>query len=59
MEGYLKKCNSPKALLIGGSHERHTLKGPDGEPEYDGEEDNEEYEESMEELRFLFDSYNW
>lgn len=30
------------------------IKDPDGEPEYDGE-----YEESMEELRFLFDSYNW
>ncbi len=35
------------------------IKGPDGEPEYDGEEDNEEYEESMEELRLLCDSYNW
>ena len=34
------------------------IKDPDGEPEYVGE-DNEEYEESMEELRFLCDSYNW
>ena len=33
------------------------IKDPGGEPEYDGEEDNEEYEESMEELRFLCDSY--
>lgn len=59
MEGYLKKCNSPKALLIGDRMRDIHIKGPDGEPEYDGEEDNEEYEESMEELRFLFDSYNW
>jgi hypothetical protein len=35
------------------------IKDPDGDYEYDGEEDNEEYEESMEELRFLCDSYNW
>ena len=35
------------------------IKDPDGDYEYDGEEDNEEYEESMEELRFLSDSYNW
>lgn len=34
-------------------------KTPDGDYEYDGEEDNEEYEENMEELRFLLDSYNW
>ena len=35
------------------------IKDHDVETEYDGEEDNEEYEESMEELRFLLDSYNW
>ena len=41
MEGYLKKYNSPKALLIGDRMRDIYIKDPDGEPEYDGEEETE------------------
>lgn len=35
------------------------IKDPDGDYEYDGEEDNKEYEEAMEDFHMFCDSYNW
>lgn len=46
----LVKCDTMRDIYI---------KDPDGDLEYDGEEDNTEYEEIMEELRLISDSYNW
>ena len=35
------------------------IKDPDGEPEYDGEEDNHEYAARTQDLRILCYSYTW